>query len=322
MAEITTQKSRRGIQSVEGEIIKQGPVVDGARRFSKTAVLFECGLVAEFVKGSGQYVLLPKGTRMIRVISALLTRDIGAELGFEEVILPKIAPLSTFRKADILDRWDEYLMAVVPYASTKGVSDSYIFDPLQCTAFYQFIEGREITADNLPMKWFDRSGPSYRNEDSDRFEPLVRQREFHRFEFVYIGTKEQVIEIREECLARLEQLCVELGLEYRIVVGNGCYQVKEGEYGVPQTVEEIPIKDLEIYCPDSHDKDGGRFLEVAGSAVLASIMTSRFGIKGQNGDYLWSGCTGIGLERMMYALVTNYGMDFEGFPDKLKKAIE
>lgn len=315
---MATNERRKTVPAIEGEIVKKGPLIENTRNFGGAAVLFESGLVSEFVKGSGQYVLLPKGTKIINAIRTLLAGEIGACLGFEEITVPKIAPLDTFRKADVLGKWDGYLMAVLPYGATKGITDQYILDPLQCTALYQFLENKEMTTEELPLRWLDSSGPTYRNEDSDRIEPLVRQREFHRSEFVYIGTREQVVGIREECLARLEALCLELGFGYRIVVGSGCYQIKDGEREMPQTVGEIPIKDLEVYCPG---QDGGGFLEVAGSAVLAAIMTSRFNIKGKDGQVLWSGCTGIGLERMAYALVTNYGTTPENFPVRIRDAM-
>ncbi|MCI0503661.1 hypothetical protein L0Y65_03020 [Candidatus Micrarchaeota archaeon] len=315
MTNIATKTGRKAPNS-EGDIVKMGPPIADSRGFGGAAVLFESGIIADFVDGSGQYVILPKGTKMMNAIRTLLGREIGGRMGFEEITLPKIAPLDTFRKADILGKWDDYLIAATPYAGTRGVADTYLLDPLQCTAVYQFLENREMSAEILPLRWLDCSGPTYRNEDSTRFEALVRQREFHRFELAYIGTREQVIGIREECLARLEALLMELGLGYRISVGSGCYQIRDGELDTPQAPEEIPIKDLEVYCPGR--EENGAFLEVAGCAVLAATMTSRFKIREKDGNALWSGCTGVGLERMVYALVANHGADSAFFPEMLK----
>ncbi|MEK6979417.1 MAG: aminoacyl--tRNA ligase-related protein [Candidatus Micrarchaeota archaeon] len=307
------------IPTTEGALIKRGK-----KGFRGTPGGFDAraenDICKEFVRGSGQYVLLPKGTRLLNAVCTLLTEDMQKPLVFEEVVLPKIAPVKTFRKAGITGNWDDYLIVVRPFSSTKGVREEYLMDPLQCTTFYQIFEGNVIEPSSLPVKWFDCSGPTYRNEDSDKIVPLVKQREFHRAEFIYLGTKAQTIQIREECLARLERLCVDLGLEYRIVVGSGCYEIKPGELGPPQTLDEIPVKDLEIYCPGY--RNGSSFLEVAGSAVLSTILTSRFSITGQNCTALWSGCTGIGLERMMFALLTNYGADFEKFPGKIREVME
>ncbi|MBS3122485.1 hypothetical protein J4434_06405 [Candidatus Woesearchaeota archaeon] len=317
------------VPCVEGELIKQRPEPDieddqateRAQVIESIDNLFESEILGEFVKNSGQYIILPKGTKILNGIYALLNKYIRDSIGFEEVVLPKIAPVDTFRKAGILSKWDNYLISVKPFSQTKGVKEEYLMDPLQCTAFYQFHENKIIDVSKGPRKWYDRSGPTYRNEDSDKIFPSIKQREFHRAEFMYLGTKEQVIETRETCLAQLEKLCHDLGLRYRIVVGSGCYQLKEGEIPAPESVEEIPIKDLEIYCQGHKNKDGEPYLEVVGSSILADTMTSRFNIRGSNGEELWSGCTGIGLNRLMYAIISTYGTEFENLPIRLQEAI-
>lgn len=313
------------IQKAEGELIKQGPEPDiGSDQATERAQaiesindLFESEVLGEFVKNSGQYIILPRGTKILNGIYALLNEYVRDSVGFEEVVLLKIAPIDTFRKADILNKWDGYLILVKPFSQTKGVKEEYIMDPLQCTVFYQFHENKRVDVSRGLRKWYDRSGPTYRNEDLDKLEPSVKQREFHRAEFMYLGTKEQVIETRETCLAQLEKLCQDLRLKYRIVVGGGCYQLKESEIPALESFEEIPIKDLEIYISYQD-----RWLEVAGSSVLANTITSRFNIRGSNAEELWSGCTGIGINRLMYAIILNYGTEFENLPTKLQEVIK
>ena len=39
---------------------------------------------------------------------------------------------------------------------------------------------------------------------------------------------------------------------------------------------------------------------------MGNVLTSRFSISGANGEELWSGCSGIGLERMVYGVVCNH----------------
>jgi seryl-tRNA synthetase len=288
------------IPTREGELIKEGPEIETTKAINSNEDLFRLGIIKEFVKNSGQFVILPEGTKILNRILTLIDVNIRKELGFEELILPKMVPIDTVRKADILRKWDNYLIVAKPFSSTKGVKEDYILDPLQCTAAYQLMENEIIDISNSPRKWFDKSGPTYRNEDLDKIKPCVKQREFHRAEFIYLGTKEQVIDIREKCLEQLEKICEELGLRYRVVVGSGCYQLKNGEIKMPESLEEIPIKDLEIFIP--HED---KWMELAGSAILTQTQTSRFNISGKNGEQLWSGCTGIGLERFIYAVVSN-----------------
>lgn len=312
---------KEDIPITEGKLIKQGPELEVTQAIKSIDDLFEAEIIGEFVKNSGQYIILPKGTKILNGLKYLLSEYVRDSVGFEEVILPKIAPVDSFRKADILGRWDDYLISVRPFSATNGVKEEYIMDPLQCTVFYQFHENKIVDVSKGPLKWYDHSGPTYRNEDSNKIIPSVKQREFHRAEFMYLGTKEQVIETRENCLVQLEKLCVDLGLRYRIVVGSGCYQLKDGELKLPESLEEIPIKDLELYCPGHKNKDGEPYLEIVGSSVLGDAMTSRFNIRGKDGEELWGGCTGIGLNRLIYALISNYGTDLEKMPTQLQGAI-
>lgn len=302
----------------EAALIKSGPAVNVHPGIKSIDELFESEIIGEFVKNSGQYVILPKGTNILNKIYDYLQEYLVRPMRFREIVLPKIIPVETVRKADILGKWDQYLIVARPFSKTKGVEEDYILDPLQCTAFYQFMESKTVDVSEGALKVYDRSGPTYRNEDKDKIVPCIKQREFHRAEFVYVGSREQVIETREKCLAQLEKLCNDLGLKYRIVVGSGCYQLRDGEIKYPETLEEIPIKDLEIWCPGyvnpsyKDNPDEMSFLEVVGSSVLAQTQTSRFNIRGKNDDFLWSGCTGIGLDRFIYALVSNYGPNFSG----------
>jgi seryl-tRNA synthetase len=294
------------ITTKEGTLIKSGPEIEVTTAIRSVDDLFASEVIGEFIPGAGQFVILPKGTQILNKVYALLNQYITEALNFDEVVLPKIAPVETFRKADILGKWDDYLLSAKPFSKTKGVEEEFILDPLQCTTFYEFHKNKKIDVSQEARKWFDRSGPTYRNEDLDKLEPSVKQREYHRAEFIYLGTPKQVVEAREKCLTQIEKLCQDLELKYRIVVGGGCYQLKEGEIPKAGSIDKIPIKDLEIYVPHQD-----RWLEVVGSSVLANTLTSRFNIQGNNGEELWSGCTGIGLNRMMYAIISYHGCDVD-----------
>jgi len=187
------------IPKEEGELIKQGHELEVAQSIESIDDLFKPEIIGEFVKDSGQYLILPKGTRILNGLKLLLVEYVSDSVGFEEVVLPKIAPLNSFKKAGILGKWDDYLISAKPFFLTNGVKDEYIMDPLQCTAFYQFHENKRIDVMAGPIKWYDYSGPTYRNEDTDKIFPCVKQREFHRAEFMYLGTREQVVETREKC---------------------------------------------------------------------------------------------------------------------------
>lgn len=292
---------------LEGKIIKQSKIKKIKPIKDLDRLLFKKKIIDYYLKDSGLFVILPEGQQLYENLKRLIEKKIKYDLRYKQLTLPKISPLSTFKKANIIGKWDDYLEKMTPFSNTNGVKEDYILDPLQCTILYQYLEGKRI---NKLLKFYDASGPSYRNEDLTEIKPLIKQREFHRAEFIYIGTKEEVIKTREKTLEKLEELCNELNLQYRIVIGSGCYQISEDEIETPKNEREIPIKDLEIYIPQGFLKKNKKahYLEVAGAAALGEIQTKRFNIK-KNGKELWSGCTGIGLERLMYSFLSQHGFD-------------
>ncbi|MBT4541270.1 hypothetical protein HOC35_07190 [Candidatus Woesearchaeota archaeon] len=256
--------------------------------------LFNKEILMHYFQNSGQYIIKPKGVKLLNTILKLLSERIETPLGFEEVYLPKIIPFKTAETAGIIDKWDNYLISVMPYGETKGVEEHYLMDPLQCLAFYQAFKNQVVDVSNGAIKWYDHSGPTYRNEDLDKIRSSIKQREFHRAEFVYLGTEEQVRETRDQGLENLEQLCQDLGLKTRIVEGDSCYQ------------EGGDIVDLEIYLPQEDE-----WLELAGGAILFDITTKKFNISSTTNENLWSGCLGIGLNRFMYAMVAYHSTNIE-----------
>ncbi len=303
------ESHKKMLQFKRNDVIKEHSLPSSKENDQKTDLIAK-GIIEEFTQG--QYVILPKGMKILNLIYEALQKYMVKPLNFEEVVLPKMAPVDTFRKASLVDfpdgkqrqssfpwSWDQYLLTAQPFGETEGVKETYILDPLQCTIFYQFFEGKTVDVSVNPIKWYDRSGPTYRNESLDSLMPGVKQREFHRAEFIFLGTQEQVIQTRERTLEQIEFLCQSLQLPYRIVVGGSCHRLEDHEVREPTSLEDIAVKDVEIYCP------GYGYLEVSGNAIMGNVLTSRFSINGSNGEELWSGCSGVGLDRMIYAVISN-----------------
>jgi seryl-tRNA synthetase len=236
---------------------------------------------------NGHYIILPHGTRILNTLYKALERALSVPLQFEEVTLPKAAPVPVFVRAEMLGKWDAYLLAVTPFSTTQGVTEQYLLDPLQCTVLYESLKDERI--DNL--RWYDRSGPTYRNEDLRTILPGIKHREFHRAEFVYIGKPEEVTYVRGQGISQLEQLCQRTGLLHRIVEGTGCYEF--------DTDPQVSIRDLEVYIPFLD-----MWLEVAGCSVLGNNMTRRFNIRATDESELWSGCIGVGMERLLVSMLS------------------
>lgn len=267
-------------------------------------------------KQSGIFVILPEGQRILEVFKSIINNKLIQKLQYNKLSLPKISPTETFKKANALKKWDDYLEKVLPYSKTKGIKEEYILEPLQCIPLYQYLENKSL---NNILKIIDDSGPTYRNEDLDKIKPLVKQREFHRTELIYIGKKDEVINQRETILEIFEDLLNELNIAHRIVVGNECYKLSKNEIIIPKTLEEIQVKDIELFIPNGFRNNKNEpYLEVIGACILGNLQTKRFNITDNNKNYLWSGCVGIGQERLIYSFLANYGFDKNKWPKLIK----
>jgi len=297
-----------------GQIILEKPITN-TECIDVDKELFKQEYVKHYLnRDSGLFVILPNGEKLLNILSGLISRKIISKFNFKKIILPKISPLSTYKKANILGKWDSYLEKVMPFGKTKGIKEDYILEPLQCTPLYQLFENSRLDLNKLPLKFFDCSGPTYRNEDLGKLKALVKQREFHRAEFIYIGTKEQVIELRESILKEILKILESWGIGDRIVVGSGCFEVSKEEVIYPESIEEIPIKDIEVYIPKNK-----WWLELAGASVLWNLQTKRFNIT--SSEELWSGCVGIGLERLLYCFLAQKGFDIKNWPEEIQGEI-
>jgi seryl-tRNA synthetase len=301
----------------EGELIQPGPNFKVSARMDLDKEIFSRGYIRNYINDkTGLFIFPKKGESLLFALTQYVTRKIIGKFSFDKIILPKMSPISTYAKANVLGKWDFYLEKVSPFDDTNGVKEDYILEPLQCIPFYQSLEGKELSI-NKPIKVFDCSGPTYRNEDLDKVKPMVKQREFHRSEFIYIGKQKDIVNLRENIIKELMAIFNDLGMRYRLVVGTGCFELSENEIVFPETSEEIPIKDIELYIPSTNS-----WLEVVGASVLWNIQTKRFNIKSKNNEELWSGCVGIGLERLMYSFLAQKGFDETIWPKQIKRILK
>ena len=189
----------------------------------------------------------------------------------------------------------------------------------QCPTIYWWLSGRTIATESLPLKVYDRTAISNRYESGGRH-GLERVDEFHRMEPVYIGTREQLLELREGLLARYAHVFNEvLELEWRTAWVTPFYLQQAGGVGVEDA--EARVKgtiDFEAYLPYRGTRDAGEWLEFQNLSIVGEKYTRAFTIRTQKGE-LWSGCSGIGLERWLTAFLAQKGLDPDGWPDAFRE---
>ncbi len=298
--------------------------------------------------GVGQWVFTPPLSHLMRKIEHITVEYIAKEVGFSEIILPKLIPLEIHKKTghllgvpqemyfaspsnkrefeyfeDISDKIKVYNEIFNEEIHQKLRPAMYNLCYAQCESFYWFFSKEIIDKKILPIKWIDKSGPSYRWE-SGGIHGLERLNEFHRIEFVWLGEPEDVIKIRDELLEKsLHVLDDIFELEWRCAEVMPVYLAHEGKMDFNGTKEgAIGTIDLETYLPYRGDRKTSEWLEVCAYSIHKDRYTSSFKIKEKKNRDLWTGCVGIGLERWIASFLAQKGFDFDRWPDKFKKIVK
>jgi len=299
----------------------------------------------------GQWFFTPPFTYIFRKFEEMLIDIVLKPLGFVEAIFPKMEPIEIGLKTGHLKGTpNQMVFASLPisynieefeawqdYVSIYGEADSeflqkfveppkYYLCFAQCPPFYRFLSKTIFTDKHLPLKWFDRSGPSFRWEGAGGLRGIERLVEFHRVEIVWLGTPEQVVEIRNRLLERYEYFMDKvLDLEWRWAWVTPWFLVHAGE--TEEMKEEIDINqpgtiDFEAYLPYKGDREDHRnWLEIGNISIHGAKYTKAFRIRHAAEKTLWTGCSGFGIERWVLAFLAQKGFERDSWPETVRKYI-
>jgi len=76
--------------------------------------------------------------------------------------------------------------------------------------------------------------------------------------------------------------------------------------------------DFEAWLPYRGSREKSEWLEFQNLSIVGDKYTKAFNIRAQKGE-LWSGCTGIGLERWAIVFLAQKGLNPEKWPIKFRK---
>lgn len=287
----------------------------------------------------GQYVYLPPWVRLFRALQSLLMDSAVTKLGFQEWMLPRMIPrdaLDAFR----LTQFKEDMLIPV-----KG-GQAYL-DPVQCISLYHFLRRAKLSPSELPLKVVEcLGGWTWRNERPEDRDGPYRSMEFARVEHVFLGTPEQVLSLRSAVRESITDLLTCLGTSWQVVVGNGCMEIPSviAARGRATNPEEIPVQDIEVPVrgalanrdrPGSAEKKwreawtsdrlasvpNDEFYvdtdEICGCTVEGSHLVESFSIGIEGGGTLWSGCCGIGINRLVIGFLYQHGFDERAWPSQV-----
>ncbi|MCS7099852.1 MAG: aminoacyl--tRNA ligase-related protein [Sulfolobales archaeon] len=340
-------KARWGGKTEHWQLIKESRIkfATPLTKEDPNKVLEEAGLVKRF--SIGQWLYTPLATYLMNMVREVFIKEVVVPLGFTEAIFPKIYPLevglktghlrgtinsmvfASLPKTYNIEEFEELTdyMYVVNEAPPEEVAKylrypDYFLCYAQCEPFYWFFGGELVDDSSIPVKWFDRSGPSFRWESGGIY-GLERVIEFHRVEMVWLGKPEQVVQIRNELLKAYEKFMDEvLDLEWREAWVTPWYYEQSGAV---EKVEEFDIDrpgtiDFELWLPYRGSREDRKsWLEVGNISIHGTKFTEPFRIRHNKGVTLWTGCSGFGSQRWLVAFLAQRGFDPEKWPPVLRE---
>ena len=293
----------------------------------------------------GKWFYRPQAAAIIKTMEKIAVEEILKPLGFQEIIESNIVPFDTWLKTGHMEGMPgEFYYVAEPasrdvdkwerFVDLTKITKEIPFDELkknitvpngglcyaQCPLIYWSFKGKTIAEKSLPALVYDKTAISSRYESGGRH-GIERVDEFHRIEPVYIGTREQLLKLRDKLLDRYKHVFNDIfDLEWRMAWVTPWYMQQSGKIGEESTQETGTI-DFEAYMPYRGDRKKSEWLEFQNLSILGDKYIKAFNIKAQKSE-LWSGCSGIGLERWTTAFLSQKGLDPEKWPDGFRKYLK
>jgi len=346
--ELKELRAKWGGKAEHWILIKSSPPREYTFKEDPNIILEKSGLMKRYAVG--QYVYTPPLAWMFNKLQELFINEVLKPLGFIEVILPKVSPLEVaLRSGHLKGAAHNMVFVCTPVSSDPSELESWYdwvyitenpdgkmlqryLDPVsyymeyaQCPPFYAFLS-KEVIDPKKPLKWYDKSGPSFRFEPVGGVRGLERLFEFHRIEIIWLGEPEQVIQIRNELLEKYEYFMQKvLDLEYRFAWVTPWFLVHAGEIREEKLDLNQPgTIDFEAYLPYKGPReDPHSWLEIGNISIHGTKFTKPFLIKHKNPKKIvWTGCSGFGTERWLLAFLAQHGFDPDNWPEKVRNAFK
>jgi len=286
----------------------------------------------------GQWIYGPQATAVFRAFEKIVLEEILKPLNYREMIFPKLDTWDVWKKSGHAQGvypeiyfvcppktrdpafWEEVMdyykvTHEVPLELVKEKIDLPIGGMCyaQCPTFWGFLQGMTLPSEELPICVFDRSGTSHRYE-SGGIHGIERVDEFHRIEIVWLGTKEQVLAEKDKLTACYKHIFEDiLELTWRTAWVTPWFMAQEGKTGLAEMTGAGTV-DYEAVLPYN-----GNWIEFQNLSVNGEKYPKGFTVKSQSGEALWSGCSGVGLERWASAFLSQKGLEPENWPEAFRK---
>lgn len=295
----------------------------------------------------GIWYLMPQYMALHRAIYDMVVSEVAKPLGFVEIGLPKLVPLRVMRKKGQLTGIPHEMFYVSPpkardekefeeYSDHVAVTGQeaperlqkhlrppeYCLPYAQCEPFYELFSGEIVDASKLPFKFFDRSGFSFRYE-AGGIKGLERFNQFTRIELAWLAQPEECAHIRDKVIERYQKFFDKtLDLEVRAVEVTPVWMAHAGAAQAQGTAQKVPgTIDLEAYMPFRGHRDTCEWLEIGNASVNFAKYVEWYGVKEKQDNEIWFGCSGQGIERILFSIISQKGFDPANWPKAIQDKV-
>lgn len=197
--------------------------------------------------------------------------------------------------------------AITPALFSYCHNHDYCLPPTMCYHTYHQLRDRKL-ADNLVVT---AKGKSFRFE-SKYAQSLERLWDFTIREMVFLGTREFVLESRQQWMTQAQAFIQELDLCGSCEVANDPFFVGQDTASKIFSQKLLALK-YELRLPiDVH-----KSIAVASFNFHDTFFGQRFHLSRDGNTPIITGCVGFGLERLVYAFLCQHGLDEKGWPQGL-----
>jgi len=195
--------------------------------------------------------------------------------------------------------------------TTSLAASDLVLSPAACYPVYPIVAARgRLPSGGLQ---FDIEADCFRREPSRH---LDRLQSFRMREFVRIGSPQEILQFREQWMARAPRLAAELGLPHSMEVANDPFFGRLGQVmAVSQRQQELKF---ELLIP---------YHKTATPTACMSFNYHRehFGqvwnILDDEGQLAHTSCVAFGMDRLAVALFSIHGTDLQRWPETTRRAL-
>lgn len=174
---------------------------------------------------------------------------------------------------------------------------NYVMNYCSCQGLWLAHQNRCFKGDAKVKRFYDKSVPTYRDEKG-KLKSLDRLEIFERFEQVFLGAKEGVLDYAQDLKTNLLSFFALCNIPIQLIYGANWFCEDQAGVG---------------YTYDFEYQGQTKNLEVGNLSYNATIWTKPYNIKYNNKE-AYSGCSGLGIQRLVYLFLLSNGFDSSDWP--------